>query len=172
MALPELQRSKIIYPEFDGTHMAETDLHRVLMVDLIDAVAWHFRMELTCYVSGNLFIYYEEGKPRKKVAPDFFFVWGVPKKRRRIYKVWEEKKEPDLTIELTSSSTKLEDLGNKRAIYETLGVREYFIFDPEKASPPVLRGFVLEKEAFHEQEPLRLEDGAAVFYSKVLNLEL
>ncbi len=48
-------------------------------------------------------------------------------------------------IELTSKSTRREDLGNKLAIYrDVLKVREYFLFDPygESLQPP-LKGFRL-----------------------------
>lgn len=51
---------------------------------------WYFRDRDDVYVSGNLFVYYEEGNPKKCVAPDVFVVFGVPKRRRRVYLVWEE----------------------------------------------------------------------------------
>ncbi len=41
------------------------------------------------YVGGNLPIYYEEGDPAKSVAPDVFVVFGIAKRQRRIYKLWE-----------------------------------------------------------------------------------
>lgn len=39
------------------------------------------------YVAGNLFVYYEEGDPTQVVAPDVFVVKGVPRQKRRTYKV-------------------------------------------------------------------------------------
>ena len=63
----------IVYPESDGKPMAETDVHRDLMVDSIQMLQHHFRDE-PVYVSGNLLIYYEEGNIRKSVSPDVFVV--------------------------------------------------------------------------------------------------
>jgi len=125
------QKEEIFYPETDGKPMAETDTHRDLMIDLIEALKDFFRDDPLVYVSGNLLIYFQEGDPRVCVAPDVFVVKGVAKKRRRIYKLWEEKKSPDFVLELTSRSTASEDLQEKRQIYEQrLKVKEYFLFDP------------------------------------------
>jgi hypothetical protein len=73
-----------------------------------------------------------------------FVVKGVRKGLRRTYKLWEEGVAPCVVIEMTSRSTRLEDKGNKRALYALLGVREYFLFDPlgEYLKPP-LQGFTL-----------------------------
>jgi hypothetical protein len=47
-------------------------------------------------------------------------------------------------FEITSRSTRLEDLGAKRGLYELLGVREYFLFDPlDEYLSPRLQGFHL-----------------------------
>jgi hypothetical protein len=37
---------------------------------------------------------------------------------------------PSLVIEVTSDSTRDEDVRKKKAIYEGLGIEEYFLFDP------------------------------------------
>jgi len=168
-----LKSGKVHYPESDGKPMAETDIHRDLMLEAIEAVRERFRDEPNFYVSGNLFVYYEEGDPEKVVAPDFFAVRGVPRGQRRIYKVWEEVKGPEVVLELTSPTTHLEDLGNKRAIYEVLGVSEYFICDPlVKASQPNLRGFRLKEGVLQPIPESRREQGLQVFASEVLGLEL
>src|SRR5512134_2386818 len=127
-AIP-LQRD-IHYPESDGKPMAETDLHRDEMFDLIKALDRRYRDVPDVYVSGNLFLYYVKGDPRAVVAPDVFLVKGVPKRKRRIYKLWEEGRPPSLVIELTSDSSQDEDLTKKKNCYERLGVEEYFLHDP------------------------------------------
>src|SRR4029453_1287894 len=140
MAHAELRPTPVHYPESDGKPMAETDIHLDLMFDLIASAAYHFRDARDVYVSGNLLLYYEEGNPGASVAPDVFVVRGVKKGRRRIYKLWEEKKAPLAVIELTSRSTQIEDFGTKKAVYEQIGVKEYFLFDPEAPwSPSLLR---------------------------------
>jgi Uma2 family endonuclease len=120
-----------IYPESDGKPMAETDIHRNLLADLVFTLDNHFRNNPDVYVSGNLLVYYVEGNPTKCFAPDVFVVRGVPKGQRRIYKLWEERVAPQIVIELTSRKTWREDLQTKWRLYEELGVQEYFIFDPE-----------------------------------------
>jgi Uma2 family endonuclease len=122
----------IVYQESDGKPMAETDVHRNLMVDLIHMLEHHFR-DAPFYVSGNLMLYYEEGDTKKSVSPDVFVVHGVEKKRRRTYLTWAEGKTPDFVLEVASQSTYKEDLGRKKALYEAvLEVKEYYIYDPEE----------------------------------------
>lgn len=120
-----------LYPESDGKPMAETDVHRNLLADLVFTLDNHFSNDPDVYVSGNLLVYYVEGNPAKCFAPDVFVVRGVPKGQRRIYKLWEEGVAPQIVIELTSRKTWREDLQTKWRLYEELGVQEYFIFDPE-----------------------------------------
>lgn len=120
-----------IYPESDGKPMAETDVHRNLLTDLVFTLDNYFQSQSNVYVSGNLLIYYVEGNPAKSFAPDVFVVRGVAKGQRRIYKLWEEGVAPQIIIELTSRKTWREDLQTKWRLYEELGVQEYFIFDPE-----------------------------------------
>jgi Uma2 family endonuclease len=134
----------IEYPESDGKPVGETDVHRREILHTIETLERHFRDAPDIYVSGNLMFYYEEGNPSAVVSPDVFVVKGVRKGLRRTYKLWEEGVAPCVVIEMTSRSTRLEDKGNKRALYALLGVREYFLFDPlgEYLKPP-LQGFTL-----------------------------
>jgi Uma2 family endonuclease len=132
MSLTNLaQDISTIYPESDGKPMAETDIHRQLLSDLIFTLETFFQNQPDLYVSGNLLIYYVEGDPKKRIAPDIFVARGVEKRQRRIYKLWEEGVAPQVVIELTSRQTWREDLQEKWRLYEQLGVEEYFIFDPE-----------------------------------------
>ncbi len=173
MVPPDLKPQSVQYPETDGKPMAESDVHRILMNDLIVAAGHHFRDVPDVYVSGNLLLYFEEGNPEMVVSPDFFVVRGVRKGLRRIYKLWEEKKAPQIVIELTSRTTHLEDLGKKRAIYESLGVQEYFLFDPEGIRfQPQLRGFRL-KDGLLQPDPAKVGPGGELILSSaVLGLDL
>ena len=128
--MPSPAVAEIFYPESDGQPMAETDVHRDLMIDLIAMLREYFHDDPQVYISGNLFLYYQEGNPRRVVAPDVFVVKGIPGGRRRIYKLWEEGRPPDVVFEVTSPSTRGEDLRTKHALYARLGVAEYFLFDP------------------------------------------
>lgn len=121
----------IEYPSSDGKPMAETDRHIQLMGELRFALKDFFREDEAVCVATDLLLYYVEGDPRRRVAPDVFVVRGVGRRSRRIYKLWEEGRPPDVVIELSSRQTWREDLQEKWRLYEQLGVREYFIFDPE-----------------------------------------
>ena len=154
--------------------MAETDTHRVQMTDaLIYPLKERYRHRTDVYVSGNLFLYYEEGNPGSVVAPDVFVVFGVPNQLRRIYKLWEEKKAPDVVFELTSRKTYQEDLSKKRLLYEELGVGEYFLFDPlrEYLRPP-LQGFRLVDDYYVPVIPEQLNNSEWQTSSEVLELIL
>jgi Uma2 family endonuclease len=130
MAAIPLQRD-IHYPESDGQPMAETEIHLDVTIDLIQGLRRRYRDVPDVYVVGDMFLYYVQGDPRSVVSPDVFLVHGVPKTpRRRIYKLWEEGKAPSLVIEVTSDSTRDEDVRKKKKIYEMLGIEEYFLFDP------------------------------------------
>ena len=120
------------YPTSDGKPMAETDIHRDLMLELIETLKWWFRDEPSTYVSGNLLIFYEKGDKRKHVSPDVFVVPKVGNYRRDNYLLWEERP-LELVIELTSKTTMIEDIEEKYNLYvEKLGVKEYFLFDPKQ----------------------------------------
>ena len=115
--------------------MGESDDHRKEMNDYaINVLKDCFRSDPMVYVSGNNFLYYTEGVPADCVSPDTYVVKGVSCVSRDIFKVWEEGGHvPCFVLEVTSKSTKLEDLGTKMARYrDDLGVPEYFLFDPRK----------------------------------------
>ncbi len=129
MAAIPLQR-EIHYPESDGKPMAESDLHRDVMADLIYALKARYGGEPNVYVGGNLLLYYVEGDPRKSVSPDVLVTWGIRKGRRKTYLLWKEGHAPGFVIEVTSDTTRSEDLGKKKELYLRLGVEEYILFDP------------------------------------------
>jgi len=143
-----LQADEPEYPTSDGEPMAETDTHRNIMVDLIHALSACFRGR-DVYVSGNLLLYYVRGNPKACISPDVLVALDLPAHARPIYKVWEEGKAPDLVIEVTSKSTRKKDLRVKKALYESLGVREYLMFDPfGEYLEPRFQVFRLEAKGF------------------------
>ena len=143
------------YPTGDGRPMAETPVHRRNLTTMIDVLERWFAEDPLAYVSGNMFIYYEPGNRLKHVSPDVFVVLGVPKdKERDAYFVWLEGRGPDLVIELTSATTRGEDTGEKKRIYQDiLGVPEYILFDPYgEYLKPALQGFRLQQGKYVEIE--------------------
>lgn len=152
-------RQPVIYPESDGKPMGETETHRQELSDTIEVLKEWFRSTENIYVGGNMFLYYEEGNRHKNVCPDVFVVRGVPKQRRRIYQVWHEGQLPCFVLELTSKSTKREDLREKMALYAELGVREYLICDPlQEYLRPALQGYELVDGRYQRMVPA--EDGS------------
>jgi Uma2 family endonuclease len=137
--------------------MAETDHHRKLMNDLIQTLEAYYADDPMVYVSGNLLLFYEPGNRRRHISPDVFVVKDVPKHQRLNYLIWEEGKGPDVTIELTSSSTRHEDRETKfRRYRDVLRVKEYFLFDPfgDYLKPP-LQGYRLRAGAYQPIRPLQ-----------------
>ncbi|MCA9794857.1 MAG: Uma2 family endonuclease [Candidatus Eremiobacteraeota bacterium] len=120
------------YPTSDGKPMAETDLHRDQMFLLIQTLSDYYRDDPRVYVSGNILLFYQQGDKRKHLAPDVLVVKGIDKRRRNHYLLWREGKAPDVVFEITSASTRQEDLGKKHRLYAWMGVREYVLFDPRQ----------------------------------------
>jgi Uma2 family endonuclease len=143
--IPRSAGRKVDYPTSDGKPMAETDIHRKLMMDLIQTLEAYYQANPDVYVSGNLLLFYEEGNKRKHLSPDVFVVRGVEKHERENYLTWEEGKGPDLVIELTSKSTRSEDVKKKMALYrDILQIPEYFLFDPlQDYLTPSMQGYRL-----------------------------
>ena len=158
------------YPESDGQPMAETELNRDLMIDSILTLKARFQDVPDVCVSGDMLMYYVMKDPKKSVAPDVFVTFGVEKKQRRIYRIWEEGKPPDFVLEFSSQRTFANDLGPKKTLYaEVLGVREYFLFDAEREYLPTpLMGFRLVGT---EYVPIRPEPDGKV-YAETLGLFL
>jgi Uma2 family endonuclease len=152
-------RPDLGYPDSDGKPMAETPRHRQNLTDLVGTLELWLANDPMAYVSGNMMMYYEPGNRRRHVSPDVFVVWGVPKVRvpeRRSFLVWYDKA-PDLVIELTSASTRDEDLDVKFTLYQdVLRVQEYFLFDPyaEYLEPP-LQGYRLRRGRYGRIRPVR-----------------
>ncbi|MCG9890040.1 MAG: Uma2 family endonuclease [Thermosynechococcaceae cyanobacterium MS004] len=163
----------ITYPDSDGLPMAESDAARDYLIYGVEALDRYFQDRPDVYVSGNLFLYYEQGNPKAVVSPDVFVVLGVEKKKRPSYKVWEEQnKIPDFVLEVTSKSTASEDRGIKKGLYAYLGIKEYFQYDPTaEYLKPSLQGFRL-LEGNYLSIPGRAEQDCLVVPSETLGLEV
>ena len=167
-------QTPIIYPEPDGSPMAESDPTRDYLVYGVESLKLYFQNRQDVYISGNLWLCYEEGVPDAVVAPDVFVVFGVENRPRRSYKVWEENgKTPDWVLEVTSKSTRDVDEQKKPITYAQMGVREYFQYDPSgDYLKPALKGRSLVGNSYQVLTPHRLPDGTLCVPSVVLGLEL
>ena len=161
-----------LYPSSDGLPLAENDWQLKAIHDAFGVLDFRYLDRPDVYVSADLLIYYEEGNPRKSVAPDVFVVFGAAKHNRMVYKLWEEPKAPDFVLEVASKNTWEQDLGRKRSLYAELGVREYWLFDPKNEYfDPALQGLRLRDGLYHPL-PALVENGARTIRSRVLGLDL
>lgn len=135
--------------------MAESDLHRDVMVAAIETLQEHYTGQRV-YVSGNILLFYRPGDKRRHVSPDVLVVLGLEPRSRDNYLLWEEGRAPNVVIEVTSRSTRNEDLKDKLKIYrDEIQVAEYFLFDPraEYLNPP-LQGHRLSRGRYVSIAPV------------------
>lgn len=131
ISLPDKNgEAEIFYPESDGKPVAETQIHINTIFNLYEALRNHFSGETDTAVIADMMFYYEKNNPRKFIAPDVMVIRGVGKHPRRVFKLWEERP-PDVVFEISSRGTWKEDLQKKHLLYQSFGVKEYYVFDPE-----------------------------------------
>jgi Uma2 family endonuclease len=146
----------VYYPESDGKPMAETDLHIHVLLALRQLLINRYANDPNTYASGNNMMYYVQGNPKRWVSPDVYVVHGIPKRFRDKYLVWDEGKGPDFVIEVTSKTTRKEDLNAKMALYrDVLRVSEYLLFDQRREYiKTALRGYRLQGPEYVSIDPV------------------
>ncbi|MEB3289368.1 MAG: Uma2 family endonuclease [Leptolyngbya sp.] len=164
----------IIYPDTDGQPMTESDATRDYLLYCVEVLQLYFRGRSNVYVSGNLFVYYEEGNPKASISPDVFVIFGVSQRKRRSYKVWQEGgKLPNFVLEITSRSTKRQDEEEKPRLYASLGIQEYFQYDPTADYlNPQLRGSRLVDGTYQPLSLATTATGLPFIHSATLGLDL
>ena len=164
---------EIEYPSSDGERVAESSFQLIPLFYAFDALRRRYAAREDVFVAPVLLLYYQEGNPAARVAPDVFVVLGAENRPRHTYQLWKEPKGPDFVLEITSASTRDRDQGPKRETYRQLGVREYFQYNPTRdyLDPP-LQGLELIGGRYEPRPPEELTDGTLRLESKVLGLEL
>jgi Uma2 family endonuclease len=128
----------IHHPTGDGQPVAETFAHLYAILMTIEVLRLYLRGQRAT-VLGNQYLYYEQGNPSKRVAPDVFVIFDVEPGGRDNYKIWEEESVPSIAFDvstplntkMTSPSTEKEDDGPKKNLYAQIGIQEYWQFDPK-----------------------------------------
>jgi Uma2 family endonuclease len=167
--VPVSTPDELEYPSSDGQPMAETELHGDAMVAAHQALKRYFADRDDVQIGIDNLVYYEKGNSAARFAPDVYVAVGAPKRKRRVYKLWEEPVPPSFVLEVSSRSTWLADHGTKKALCERLGITDYFLFDPESEYlDPVLQGFSLSNGQYERLLPGT--DGA--LESRALGLRL
>ncbi len=138
------QRADVVYPSSDGEPLAETSVHIDAIINAV-IILRNYLEGQQAIVLADQFLYYVQGFPKFRVAPDVMVVFNVQPGARDNYKVWEEAQVPSVIFEMTSAGTKDRDEVVKKDLYEGLNVPEYWQFDPKgEWIPEKLRGYRLQ----------------------------
>jgi len=162
MTLQQPQATEIFYPCSDGEPVAESFVHLYALFATLEVLR-QYLLGQQATVLGNQFLYYAQGFPKLRVAPDVMVIFNVAPGGRDNYKIWEEGVVPTVIFEMTSKSTKNKDLDEKKTLYEGLGVQEYWLFDPRgEWIEGQLRGYRLRDEEYqpitdNRSQPLQLQ---------------
>ena len=120
--------------------MAESPRHVDAILYALATLRNRFAESSLVQVGANMNLYYEEGNVEKKLVPDLFVVRGLAALPETSYRVWEAGRPPGFVLEVASPASAGRDRGVKRALYASMGVAEYWRFNPvgalEGASRP------------------------------------
>lgn len=173
VATPSQQAAEVVYPSSDGAPLAETSVHIDAIINAVVVLRQYLEGQ-QAIVLADQFLYYAQGYPKLRVAPDIMVIRDVAPGPRDNYKIWEEGAVPSVVFEITSEGTQHYDLEHKKNLYEQLEVKEYWLFDPKSEwIPHKLKGFRLIEGMYlsitnGRSEPLQLrlevEDALIAFY--------
>ena len=111
-----------------------------LLIETLE-LAW---VDRDVFIGGNMALYFdpEQANNRKFRGPDVFVVQNVPRGERWNWVVWEERRAPDVVIELLADLTADIDRVEKKQVYQDeLRVPGYFWYHPFTGE---LSGFLLQ----------------------------
>jgi hypothetical protein len=161
------------YPSSDGDPVAETFVHLYAMLITLEVLRQYLAGQRATVLS-NQFLYYAQGFPKLRVAPDVMVIFDVEPGGRDNYKIWEEGQTPAVIFEMTSAGTQEQDKSYKKTLYAQLEVEEYWLFDPKgEWISEKLQGYRLQGEEYvpitdHISQCLNLrlvvEDTLIAFY--------
>ncbi len=169
---PLAKDDEVRYPDLGVPPM--TSDHWQALMDGAGTLQTRYAHRDDVFVGASLTLYYVDGTEERAIQPDVFVSFGSPNRPRRVWLAWEEGKLPDFVLEVASKSTHLRDEGEKRAIYERMGIAEYWQFDPTgEYLSPALQGLRLNANGTYE--PLSLTttpNGMLYSVSSVLDLHV
>ena len=136
-----------------------------------------YQDDASVFMSGAVFISYDITNGNRRVAPDFFIAFGVdnPAIRENLpnYWLWEIGKAPDFVMEVASDSTASRDLNEKRELYQSLGIAEYWRFDSKNGERygQIMAGERLVNGVYQPYAVQVGADGSLKAHSDLLNLD-
>ena len=143
---------EIIYPDSDGSPMADNTEHYEWIVKIKENLEILFASENDVFIAGDLLWYPVEGSVKTRQAPDVMVIFGRPKGKRGSYKQWEENNiAPQVVFEILSPGNRSQEMAKKLLFYQRHGVEEYYVYNPDKIE---LTGFILEQAWLEEIEEI------------------
>ncbi|MDQ3132334.1 MAG: Uma2 family endonuclease [Acidobacteriota bacterium] len=133
---PRVTDKEVFYPDTDESIMPEGILHFLLSVRLTSMLLAFFANREDVKIFGNVMLYYEQGFPKKFISPDLMICFGLKESPTSVYRLWETKVVPSVVIEFASETTWLNDVSSKLAIYQKLGVKEYYVYEVDSKHLP------------------------------------
>ena len=148
-----IPKKKIVYPDSDGKPMADNTKQFDWIVKIKENLEQLFADKPDVFVAGDLLWYPVEGNPKIRIAPDAMVVFGRPKGHRGSYKMWEENNiAPQVVFEILSPGNTVKEMQKKLKFYETYGVWEYYIYDPDNIR---LEGWICKDNLLHPIENMK-----------------
>jgi Uma2 family endonuclease len=133
MAYASSVNPDLFYPECDGKPMADNTEQFRWIVIIKENLEILFAEAPDVFVAGDLLWYPVEGDNKTCQAPDAMVVLGRPKGKRGSYQQWKEGNiAPQVAFEILSPHNTKREMAEKREFYETHGVEEYYIYDPDR----------------------------------------
>jgi Uma2 family endonuclease len=123
----------ILFPCSDGKPMADnTEQYRWIVI-IKENLEILFAADDNVFIAGDLLWYPVRSQLISPVAPDVMVVLGRPKGKRRSYRQWnEENIPPQIVFEILSPSNDAKEMDRKLEFYNTYGVDEYYIYNPDR----------------------------------------
>lgn len=130
----------LYFPDSDGQPMADNTEQFNWIVLIKENLEILFADDPNVFVAGDLLWYPVKSQNVRAVAPDALVAFGRPKGRRGSYKQWEEDNIPlQVVFEILSPSNTDAEMARKFEFYQTHGVEEYYLYDPDRNH---LRGWI------------------------------
>lgn len=123
---------EIEYPSSDGEPMADNTRQFRWIVTIQGGIDALFKDDPNVFVAGDLLWYPVEGRPDISRAPDTMVAFGRPKGDRLSYLQWiEGGVAPQVVFEVLSPRNTRAEMARKLQFYDTYGVEEYYLYDPD-----------------------------------------
>ncbi|MEO1184252.1 MAG: Uma2 family endonuclease, partial [Cyanobacteria bacterium J06636_27] len=101
------QKSEVFYPSSDGEPVAETYIHLYAILTTLEVLRQYLQGQQAT-VLANQFLYYAQGFPKLRVAPDVMVIFDVEPGGRDNYKIWKEGKVPSVIFEILEHNIKID----------------------------------------------------------------